>query len=147
MAVRGTICRIKVIFAGMIYGIFQFYPRQIVKCCQPFCILTVFLQKKMLSQYQLPLQGILLDFTLTSLPLNSTEVGHIVQWVSKLFPDVPDMSGKFRKCSNCLFILDLDFFQKWWIFLSKNANFCDRLWKAVIINIANDDEWWWNSDM
>ena len=79
MAVCGTIPQGKLILAGRIYETIEFCARHIVKCCQTFCILAVFPQKKMSRQYQLPLQGILLDFTPTGLPLNFTEVRHIVQ--------------------------------------------------------------------
>ncbi len=104
--------------------------------------------KKMSCQFQLSLQGILLDFSLTSLPLKCTEVGHNVQRVTKLLPDQQDMSGKIGNRSYCLFILDLNFFQKL-INLSvnsckKNVNFHECSWKTVRINIGKDDEWLWN---
>ncbi len=103
MVVHGLIHQGKLILAKRIYETFELYARQIVKCCRTFCILAVFLQIKMSCQFQMPLQGILLDFSLTSLPLKCTEVGHHVQRVTKLLPDQPDMSGNIRNCSKCLF--------------------------------------------
>ncbi len=106
--------------------------------------------KKMSSQYQLPCQGILLDFALTGhaglLP-NFTEVGHHVQRVSKHLPDLPDMSDIIRISSNCLFI-----FKNWWICLSIPVKrmrtfmkFCDKRSELISRKMTNDGEWWWNS--
>ncbi len=85
MVVHGLIRRGKLISAGRIYETFELYARQLSSVAGHFKFSSFFSKKKKMScQYQLPLQGILLDFTFTRLPLNFTEVGHIVQWVSKL---------------------------------------------------------------
>ncbi len=149
MVVHGLIHRGKLILAGRIYETFELYARQIVKCCRTFCILAVFLQKKMSCQFQLPLQGILLDFSLTSLPLKCTEVGHHVQTVTKPLPDQPDMSGKIWNHSNCLFILDLEFFQKLMnlsvISTRTFMNICEKRSELISRKMTNDDEWLWIS--
>ena len=46
MGFHGSVHRDKLILAGRIYEFFEFYARQIVKCCRTFCILAVFLKKK-----------------------------------------------------------------------------------------------------
>ena len=113
-----------------------------------FAFWMFFSKKKMSSQYQLPLEGILLGSTLTSLPLNFTEVGHIVQWVSQLLLDVPDMSGKFWKCSNCLFILDLEVFFKSDEFVcQKTPTFvivCEKPSKLLSRKMTNNGEIAWH---
>ena len=102
--------------------------------------------KKMSCQFQLHLQGILLNFSLTSLPLNCTEVGRNVKRVAKHLPDLPDMSGTIRNSSNCLFILDLEFFQK---LINLSVNSCPKTWTFVNIRerwqmMTNDCEIVWN---
>ena len=101
MGFHVSVHRDKLILAGRIYECFEFHA----SVARHFAFWPCFSQKKKMScQFQLPLQGILLDFVITSLPLNYTEVGCHVQRVTKLLPDPPDIiiSGKIRNCSKDL---------------------------------------------
>ena len=114
---------------------------------QSFCILTVFpKKKKMSSQYQLPLHAILLYFTLTSLPLNLTEVGHIVQWPSRRFWDVV---GKNPTPNGILALWAVNGLSSVYWGLSKlltDVSDISGSWSKLILQeMINNGEWLWNS--